>query len=57
MFVEGFECVVVTAADADMAAQRVDPAVALGGEASQQEPDFGDLDGRQHREQHTDRVP
>ena len=41
VFVEGFEGVVVAAADADVAAQRVDPAVAVQREASQQEPDFG----------------
>jgi hypothetical protein len=28
----------------------------VDGEASQQEPDFGDLDGRQHRSQHKRRM-
>jgi hypothetical protein len=48
VFVEGFEGVVVAAADADVAAQGVDPAVAVEREASQEKPDFGDLDGANH---------
>ena len=55
MFVEGFEGVVVAAADADVAAQRVDPAVAVEREASQEEPDFGDLDGAEPWAQHRER--
>ena len=43
VFVEGFKSVVVAAADADVAAQRVDPAVVVQREASQQEPDLGNL--------------
>ena len=41
MFVERFEGVVVGAADADVAAQRVDPAVAVQRKASQLAPDLG----------------